>query len=147
MSEGIGSQPLDGSKQHDLADTLLVLMKTIEQLEGKIGKGVKAISLIKVRSPLFSMTVCILHNLSTRRSLKPLHQGVDVHGSDIHIFADVIEERLGVSCSALSGANIADEVAKDHFSETTIGYRVESEGEMWRKLFGTPFSSDSLVYR
>jgi glycerol-3-phosphate dehydrogenase (NAD+) len=60
---------------------------------------------------------------------------VDVKGSDIHIFADVIEERLGVSCSALSGANIANEVATDRFSETTIGYRKKDEGEMWQKLF------------
>ncbi len=62
-------------------------------------------------------------------------QGVDVKGSDIHIFADVIEERLGVSCSALSGANIADEVATDRFSETTIGYRTKEEGLLWQKLF------------
>ena len=62
-------------------------------------------------------------------------QGVDVKGSDIHIFADVIEERLGVSCSALSGANIAAEVATDRFSETTIGYRKKEDGEMWKKLF------------
>jgi glycerol-3-phosphate dehydrogenase (NAD+) len=48
----------------------------------------------------------------------------------------VIEERLGVSCSALSGANIADEVASDHFSETTIGYRTEEDGKVWQKLFG-----------
>jgi glycerol-3-phosphate dehydrogenase (NAD+) len=48
----------------------------------------------------------------------------------------VIEERLGLSCSALSGANIADEVANDRFSETTIGYRKEEEGKMWQKLFG-----------
>ena len=62
-------------------------------------------------------------------------KGVDVKGSDISIFADVIESRLGVSCSALSGANIADEVARDHFSETTIGYRTKEDGEMWQKLF------------
>ena len=36
-------------------------------------------------------------------------QGVEVKDSQISIFADVIEEQLGVSCSALSGANIADE--------------------------------------
>lgn len=59
-----------------------------------------------------------------------------MHGADIHIFADVIEKRLGVSCSALSGANIADEVANDRFSETTIGYREEEDGKLWQKLFG-----------
>lgn len=41
-----------------------------------------------------------------------------------------------MSCSALSGANIAPEVARDQFSETTIGYRSKEEGEMWKRLFG-----------
>ncbi|ORY32516.1 NAD-dependent glycerol-3-phosphate dehydrogenase N-terminus-domain-containing protein [Naematelia encephala] len=86
------------------------LGRIIEQLEGKIEKGVKAVSLIK---------------------------GVDVKGSEIHIFADVLEEKLGISCSALSGANIASEVATDRFSETTIGYRKKEEGELWKKLFET----------
>jgi len=85
------------------------LGKVIEQLEGKVRKDAKAITLIK---------------------------GVDVHGDDIHIFADVIEQKLGIRCSALSGANIADEVARDKFSETTIGYRTREDGEMWQKLFG-----------
>lgn len=42
---------------------------------------------------------------------------------------------MGISCSALSGANIADEVATEKFSETTVGYRKKEEGEMWQKLF------------
>jgi len=94
------------------------LESVLKQLEGKVPEGVKAISLIK---------------------------GVDVKEADIHIFADVIEQRLGVSCSALSGANIASEVAKDHFSETTIGYRKKEEGDMWKKLFETPTFKVSLV--
>ncbi|CDZ97844.1 glycerol-3-phosphate dehydrogenase [Phaffia rhodozyma] len=87
------------------------LDKLLGQLQGKIAEGAKAVSCIK---------------------------GVDVHGEDIHIFADVIEKDLGVSCSALSGANIAQEVAMDRFSETTIGYRTEVEGKLWQSLFATP---------
>ncbi|KAK8864241.1 glycerol-3-phosphate dehydrogenase (NAD(+)) [Kwoniella newhampshirensis] len=87
------------------------LAKTLDMLEGKVSKDAKAITLIK---------------------------GVDVKGADIHIFADVIEQRLGISTSALSGANIANEVAKDTFSETTIGYRTEEDGKLWQKLFQTP---------
>jgi glycerol-3-phosphate dehydrogenase (NAD+) len=61
-----------------------------------------------------------------------------VHGADIHIFADVIQQRLGIRCSALSGANIASEVAAGRFSETTIGYRkgYKEDGVLWKKLFG-----------
>lgn len=100
-----------------------------------------------------------------------LTKGVDVTGDRIKIFADVIEEELGMSCCALSGANIANEglyfpirplfclrillafsdycldflilcigraVAQEKFSETTIGYAIRSEGELWQKLFHTP---------
>lgn len=88
-----------------------VLSKTLDTIEGHIAPGAKAISLIK---------------------------GVDVHGADIHIYADVIEKRLGISCSALSGANIASEVALEAFSETTVGYRNLDEGLLWQKLFETP---------
>lgn len=95
---------------------MIVLFRTLQQMEGKIPKDqkVKAVSLIK---------------------------GVHVEGEKISLFADLIEEKLGVSCSALSGANIAPEVARDRFSETTIGYRNKEEGEMWHELFGMSLSS------
>ncbi|KDN50866.1 NAD-dependent glycerol-3-phosphate dehydrogenase [Tilletiaria anomala UBC 951] len=83
------------------------------ELKGKVPSNVRAISMIK---------------------------GVEVKDGDIRIFADVIEHILGCKCSALSGANIANEVAEDKFSETTIGYRagdVES-AELFHKLFDTP---------
>jgi glycerol-3-phosphate dehydrogenase (NAD+) len=70
---------------------------------------------------------------------------VDVHGTEIKLFADLISERLEISCDALSGANIANEVARDRFSETTIGVRKKEDGEMWLKLFSEskmrPFGS------
>ncbi|KAJ9110748.1 hypothetical protein QFC20_002789 [Naganishia adeliensis] len=69
------------------------LGKTIEQLKGKIAPGAKGITLIK---------------------------GVDVSESHINIFADTIEQELGISCSALSGANIADEET-ENFRVQTIG--------------------------
>lgn len=95
-----------------------VLIKTLEQMEGQVEKDVKAISLIK---------------------------GVSVQDTEISIFADIIEKRLGGSCSALSGANIANEVAIDRFSETTIGYRTKEQGEMWQKVFSTPNFHVNLV--
>ncbi|WWD17462.1 glycerol-3-phosphate dehydrogenase (NAD(+)) [Kwoniella shandongensis] len=94
------------------------LAKTLDILDGKVNKNAKAITLIK---------------------------GVEVKGADIHIFADVIEKRLGISTSALSGANIANEVAKDTFSETTVGYRTEEDGKLWQKLFQTPNFKVQLI--
>ncbi|AFR92257.1 glycerol-3-phosphate dehydrogenase (NAD(+)) [Cryptococcus neoformans] len=94
------------------------LGKVLDTLEGNVRKDAKAITLIK---------------------------GIDVHGDDIHIFADLIEQRLGIPCSALSGANIANEVARDTFSETTIGYRNKEDGELWLKLFQTPKFKVQLI--
>merc|ERR1712093_873604 len=92
----------------DLGDN--VVAKPCEQLEGKIAKGTHGISLIK---------------------------GVDVKDGQIHIFSEVISERLGIECAALSGANIANEVAQDSFSETTIGCRDIDVAKKWQQLFET----------
>ncbi|KAI5480472.1 glycerol-3-phosphate dehydrogenase (NAD+) [Pseudohyphozyma bogoriensis] len=81
-----------------------------KQLKGKIPSDARAISLVK---------------------------GVEVHTSHIRLFSDVIADELGIPCSALSGANIADEVARDRFSETTIGCKDDEDREKWRKLFHT----------
>lgn len=94
------------------------LSRTLDQMEGKVTKGIKAVSLAK---------------------------GVDVHGTNIKLFADLISERLEISCDALSGANIANEVARDRFSETTIGVRKKEDGDMWKKLFTTAKFRVSIV--
>jgi len=36
-------------------------------------------------------------------------------------------------------------VAKDRFSETTIGYRTKEDGELWQKLFATPMFRVQIV--
>lgn len=66
-----------------------------------------------------------------------LVKGVDVHSDKIDIFAEVIQHELGIPCGALSGANIADEVAKGGYSETTVGCRDEADGKRWVQLFQT----------
>lgn len=84
-----------------------------KELRGKVSPDAHAISMIK---------------------------GVEVKNGNIRIFADVIEEILGCRCAALSGANIANEVAEDKFSETTIGYRPGdlATAERFLKVFDTP---------
>jgi glycerol-3-phosphate dehydrogenase (NAD+) len=49
-------------------------------------------------------------------------KGVDVSPDGISLFSDTIGRKLGIYCGALSGANIASEVAAEKFSETTIAY-------------------------
>ncbi|KAK9898714.1 NAD-dependent glycerol-3-phosphate dehydrogenase [Cystobasidium minutum MCA 4210] len=74
-----------------------------------------------------------------------LVKGVDVNKDRIRIFADVIQEKLNVRCSALSGANVANEVAEGKFCETTIGYRTKEDGELFKRLFQTPMFQVQLI--
>ena len=49
-------------------------------------------------------------------------KGVNVKDTAISLFSEVIGRELNIYCGALSGANIANEVAQEKFSETTIAY-------------------------
>ncbi|KAI9745424.1 MAG: glycerol-3-phosphate dehydrogenase [Claussenomyces sp. TS43310] len=49
-------------------------------------------------------------------------KGVNVSDDSITLFSESIGSRLGIYCGALSGANIANEVAQEKWCETTIAY-------------------------
>lgn len=49
-------------------------------------------------------------------------KGVDVHEGVVSLYNESIGERLGIYCGSLSGANIATEVGKGLWSETTVAY-------------------------
>ena len=49
-------------------------------------------------------------------------KGVNVSSSEVSLFSESIGSELGIYCGALSGANIANEVALEKFSETTVAY-------------------------
>jgi len=49
-------------------------------------------------------------------------KGVSVSSEDIELFSESIGAKLGIYVGALSGANIANEVALEKFSETTVAY-------------------------
>lgn len=49
-------------------------------------------------------------------------KGIYVSSDDVSLFSESIGEKLGIYCGALSGANIANEVAQEKFCETTIAY-------------------------
>jgi glycerol-3-phosphate dehydrogenase (NAD+) len=69
--------------------------KTCEQLSGHIVPFARGISCVK---------------------------GVEVSEKGIHLLSETIGERLGIYCGALSGANIASEIARGKWSETTVAY-------------------------
>ncbi|KAI0482513.1 NAD-dependent glycerol-3-phosphate dehydrogenase N-terminus-domain-containing protein [Xylariaceae sp. FL0804] len=49
-------------------------------------------------------------------------KGVDVADEGVSLFSEWIGDGLGIYCGALSGANIASEIAAEKLSETTIAY-------------------------
>ncbi|KAK3112497.1 glycerol-3-phosphate dehydrogenase [Teratosphaeriaceae sp. CCFEE 6253] len=49
-------------------------------------------------------------------------KGLEVSEKGCRLFSESIGEKLGIYCGALSGANIATEVAQEKFSETTVAY-------------------------
>ncbi|XP_065876899.1 glycerol-3-phosphate dehydrogenase [NAD(+)] isoform X1 [Euphorbia lathyris] len=84
-----------------------------KRIAGKVKEGVEAISLIK---------------------------GMEVKMEGPCMISTLISESLGVNCCVLMGANIANEIAVEKFSEATVGFRENKEiAEKWVRLFSTPY--------
>ncbi|CAB4275353.1 unnamed protein product [Prunus armeniaca] len=84
-----------------------------KRLVGKIKVDVEAISLIK---------------------------GMEVKMEGPCMISTLISEQLGINCCVLMGANIANEIALEKFSEATVGYRENRAiAEKWVHLFSTPY--------
>jgi glycerol-3-phosphate dehydrogenase (NAD+) len=95
LGKNVVAQPDLASAVKDATALVVVLPHQffkgiLKQLKGKVNEDAKAVSLIK---------------------------GVDVHGTKIQTFAALIRDELGISCSSLSGANIAMEgkLIPEHF--------------------------------
>ncbi len=54
-------------------------------------------------------------------------KGLEVEKDGVHLLSDYIHTHLGITCGALSGANLAPEVAREKYSETTIAYRLPAD--------------------
>jgi len=69
-----------------------------------------------------------------------LIKGIETGGErGMRLISECITEKLpSMRVSALMGANIAKEVALDHFCETSIGSANVEDGLLFKKLFDTP---------
>jgi glycerol-3-phosphate dehydrogenase (NAD+) len=68
-----------------------------------------------------------------------LIKGVDFDEKGVVLISDVISKELGVECSVLMGANIANEIADEQFSEATIGYRNRDHARLLKAIFQTSY--------
>ncbi|CAI5758996.1 unnamed protein product [Candida verbasci] len=62
----------------------------------------------------------------TTRAISCL-KGLEVSKDGCKLLSTYITEELGITCGALSGANLAPEVARCKWSETTIGYKLPND--------------------
>ena len=84
------------------------LVKLLPTIKAQINKGCIAVSLIK---------------------------GFDFVDGRPFLLSEVIEHEIGIECSVLMGANVANEVALDQFCEATIGVPKKkhlTSGALWR---------------
>ena len=91
---------------------------TCKMLEGHVGKFCKGISLIK---------------------------GIICKNNKAYLISDEITKYLGIDCCVLSGANVAADIGKEQFSETTIGYRNLETASLFQQLFDTPYFRVNLI--
>lgn len=64
-----------------------------------------------------------------------LTKGMNVTPEGFQLISGVIGKQLGINCSVLMGANIANEVAKEQFAEATVGFSDRTSGNLFRDLF------------
>lgn len=103
----------------EVADLLVFVLphqfieSTVSELKGHVKPTARAISLVK---------------------------GIGVKDGSPYLFSDHILSQLQISCSVLSGANVANDIARDQFSESTLGYPVSEPdtAAVWQQLFDCP---------
>uniref|UniRef100_A0A6B2LA30 Glycerol-3-phosphate dehydrogenase [NAD(+)] n=1 Tax=Arcella intermedia TaxID=1963864 RepID=A0A6B2LA30_9EUKA len=74
-----------------------------------------------------------------------LTKGMEIDENGFHLMSQVISNHLGIDCSVLMGANIANEIAVERFSEATVGYSILSNGNTWAELFNTPYFQIRII--
>jgi glycerol-3-phosphate dehydrogenase (NAD+) len=68
-------------------------------------------------------------------------KGVEVSEKGVTLLSELIGETLGIYCGALSGANIASEIAAGKYSETTVAYDPPQMDSRHPTPHGTPGGS------
>ncbi|KAI8994862.1 glycerol-3-phosphate dehydrogenase [NAD+] [Pilobolus umbonatus] len=147
---------IDGKK---LSDIINEENENVKYLPGcKLGDNVKAVPdiiqaaeganvLVFVLPHQFVYQICdclrdvIPHNCIGISLIK----GLDYKNGNLHLFSEEIEKILGIRCAALSGANLAVEVAEEKFGETTIACENQDDGDIFHRLFHTHYLDVNVI--
>lgn len=84
---------------------------------------------------VFNLPHQFLHNIckQLKGNLKPYARaisclkGLEVTPQGCKLLSTYITEHLGIACGSLSGANLAPEVARNKWSETTVAYKIPED--------------------
>ncbi|GAU29008.1 hypothetical protein TSUD_165260 [Trifolium subterraneum] len=121
-----------------------VINKTNENVKYLPGvKLVKDANMLVFVSPhQFMEGICkqLVGKIRTDAEGISLVKGMEVKKEGPCMISTLISNQLGINCSVLMGANIANEIAMENFSEATVGYRQNKEAaDKWVQLFDTPY--------
>lgn len=123
-------------KKHKLTELINTLHENVKYLPGialpdnvvanpSLQDAVRDSSILVFNLPhQFIANVCKQlkgHILPFARGISCI-KGVNVTDDGVSLFSEWIGDGLGIYCGALSGANIASEIADEKWSETTIAY-------------------------
>jgi len=138
-------EEVDGKKLTEIINTE---HENVKYLPGiKLTENVVACPDVTVAAKDATMLVFVLpHQFLTRccpkitsaapncRALS-LIKGIEFGESGPILISDMIKEEMkGMDVSVLMGANVANEVARDEFCESTVGYKVKSNGEAFQAM-------------
>ncbi|KJP86131.1 glycerol-3-phosphate dehydrogenase (NAD(+)) [Plasmodium fragile] len=89
----------------------------------------------------------IMKNENLKKDAKAisLMKGIKIDNCKPTLLSSVIEEKLKIGCAALSGSNIANELSKEHFSESTIGFEDAQDAGIWQELFDRTYFKINCV--
>jgi glycerol-3-phosphate dehydrogenase (NAD+) len=68
-----------------------------------------------------------------------LIKGITMKGDQIELVTDTVESVLKIQCGSLMGANIATDLAHEHFCESTIAFADKQLGERWFPLINSRY--------
>eukprot|EP00894_Picocystis_sp_ML_P001184 jgi/Pico_ML_1/51701/g271.t1 len=132
-------EQVEGGK---LTDVINQTNENVKYLPGvKLGENVRALpdlrevvqgstALVMVSPHQFLKKICndVSNVVDKNATAVSLIKGMDITPAGPQLLSTMVREHLGIDCSVLMGANIAKDVAKEEFSEATIGYRNKEAG-------------------
>ncbi|KAK4282302.1 hypothetical protein QN277_013697 [Acacia crassicarpa] len=143
-----------------LTDVINGTNENVKYLPGiKLGKNVvadpdlenavkDANMLVIVTPHQFVEGICkrLAGKIKTEAEAISLVKGMEVKVDGPRMMSTLISQQLGINCSVLMGANIANEIGQEKFSEATVGYRQnKGAAESWVQLFNTPYFNVTSV--